>query len=153
MARSKIKIAPGQVARALERECTIIDVIDLQNVLVRFHDTNRPAQVRVTEIDLAPMSPQAESRPTVGAVSLLQNKQWHQARERFEAIRSILNVPKFSRTPHLYEEAANVANRSVTTIYRWVSIYEEEGNLVNSRAMLTPFSLRNLTPPETQLSL
>jgi putative transposase len=122
--KARLVLLPGCRVMRNKRICTIIDIIDLNYALVRYHDTERCEQVAFSELHPEEESLKSSRYPSAD-VALATDSEWSAARKRFMLIRPILEVAKFQRSTSLYTQAAKNAGRDEATIYRWVAAYEE----------------------------
>lgn len=104
-------LKPGALVAAGARHYGIHQILDLDTVLA--HDSQSGDVKRLTISELAPIFPQAETRPSSGAVDLarISDEAWKIAQERLSIICPLLATPRCTRA----QATARARLASVTT--------------------------------------
>ena len=128
--KSTFKIKVGIFVRHCGERYVVIEIKNLQSALCRRLTTNETVLLPLQ--DLAPDSDQNISNkkviPTVdlGSVS---NEDWRQASSQLDVIRSLHEKGRYGRTRSEVAVAAKLIDKSVPTIYRWLSEFEKDGTI------------------------
>ncbi len=126
-------IAPGARVEAGGRRFQITHLLDLEAVLAKDEETGRAARLFIKDLSPAhaeKIAPPREedARPARNAeLNLIEDADWQEAQRRFALIRPLLAAPVRSR-----ESVAEVAAASgvhLTTVYRWIRLYESTGRV------------------------
>lgn len=117
------RLVPGVSFSAEGGRWLIVDVIDVETVVARQADGRLRRVFKVGDIQND--SHQTESAPQL--VELTDDER-ELASERYRIIRSLLELER-PRKREDVERLAREADRSVTTIYSWLSAYESAGTL------------------------
>lgn len=118
-------IRPGQLVYWRNQAAIVLELKGFSDAILRTVDGAKTEIVRVTDLTLAPSSSEA---PTAQHL-LPKDKEWDKAVARYELIQPLLDSP--SRSAQDVERIAEAAGKSVATVYRWLSRFEETG-LVSS---------------------
>jgi putative transposase len=130
----KLSLMPGSLVRCRDRDAIVLDFVDLETVLVEFGTDASISPVKVSELSpptLAESSKEAErlQRLAEVALPLISDQRWRAARERLDALRDILLLPKHKRRQADIQLAAERLGKSRPTIYRWLDRYESSGSI------------------------
>ncbi len=118
-------IRPGQLVYWRNEPFFVLEIRGLSEAVVRSIDNQLSDVAHVSELSMAP-----PAEKTMQAPHVLANKEsWDVAMERYELIKPLLEM--HNRQASDVEQVARTANKSVTTLYRWISRFEEQG-LVSS---------------------
>jgi putative transposase len=102
-----------------------MEIRGLSEAIVRSLDNVISDVAHVADLSMAP-----QSEKNMGAPHLLaKGRDWKTATERYELIKPLLEM--HNRQASDVEAVASKAKKSVTTIYRWIARFEEQG-LVSS---------------------
>lgn len=129
-----LSFAPGALLLHQLRECVVLDLVDVQNVLVRFADDGEIQTVGVDTLAEKPLvTTQAASERVKRLVSeilpLISDKRWVQARLRLMAMRELINAQPYRRGVQKVQEAAVAIGRSPATVYRLLADYDRTQSL------------------------
>lgn len=106
------------------KECLIMRLVDVSRITIEEMDSGILHTVNIKDI-----SPIHDSRHTVKKDrDLLEfsEKQWEKAQERFRIIKPVIEN---RRDLQLVKKAAETARVNKSTIYRWISWYDETGSI------------------------
>jgi putative transposase len=118
-------IRPGQLVYWRNEPYIVLEIRGLSEVVVRSIDNQISEVAHVSEISMAPLADKSLHAPHIMA-----NKEgWDVAMERYELIRPLLEM--HNRQASDVERVARSAKKSITTLYRWIVRFEEQG-LVSS---------------------
>lgn len=118
-------IRPGQLVYWRNQAAIVLELKGFSDAILRTVDGARTEVAHVTDLTLAPVSNEAPTAPHL----LAKDKEWDKAVERFELIRPLLDLP--GRAASDVQRVADAAGKSMPTIYRWLTRFEETG-LVSS---------------------
>lgn len=118
-------IRPGQLVYWRNQATIVLELKGFSDAILRTVDGARTEVAHVEDLTLAPISNEPPSAPHL----LAKDKEWDKAVERFELIRPLLDLP--GRAASDVQHVADAVGKSVTTIYRWLTRFEETG-LVSS---------------------
>lgn len=118
-------IRPGQLVYWRNQAAIVLELKGFSDAILRTVDGAKTEVARVVDLTLGPISNEVPSAPHL----LAKDNEWDKAVERFELIRPLLDLP--SRSALDVQCVADAAGKSVTTIYRWLTRFEETG-LVSS---------------------
>lgn len=118
-------IRPGQLVYWKNEPYFVLEIRGLSEVVVRSLDNKISDVARVSDLSMGPQSENNMNAPHV----LARGKDWDTAIERYELIKPLLEM--HNRQASDVEAVARQAKKSVTTIYRWITRFEEQG-LVSS---------------------
>lgn len=118
-------IRPGQVVYWRNEPFIVLEIRGLMEAVVRSLSNSLSDVAHVSELSMAPLA-----EKTMQAPHILANKEnWDLAIERYELIKPLLEI--HNRQASDVELVARAAKKSVTTLYRWIARFEEQG-LVSS---------------------
>lgn len=118
-------IRPGQLVYWRNEPYIVIEIRGLSEAIVRALDNVISDVAHVADLSMAPQAEKNMSAPHV----LAKGRDWRTATERFELIKPLLEM--HNRQAADVEAVARSAKKSLTTIYRWIARFEEQG-LVSS---------------------
>ena len=121
----KNRIIPGQLVFWRNQSAIVHELKSLTEAVIRTVEGNNTEVVRVSDLSPSPGQPEATKTSHITA----NDDDWNKAIERYDIIRPIIESP--NRTVSDIESAARKAGKSIPTIYRWISRFEETG-LVSS---------------------
>lgn len=105
------------------RQHTVLEVIDLDQVLIADPNTKKSIKVRVSE--LSPLPPiEQTTRPDLASI---HDKDWKGAQEKFDVIKPLLN--RTDRTKDLVRARASEFGLNPATLYKWISAFESTGQI------------------------
>lgn len=130
-----LKFEPGSLLLHGERECVVLDFVDLESVLVRYCDERGELQT-VRLFELSGLKDKATKAQTVRAqrlvsevLPLISEKRWVQARARILALRELFSIPPYNRGLSRVEAAAKAIGRSPATVYRLLADFDRTQSL------------------------
>ena len=118
-------IRPGQLVYWRNQAAIVLELKGFTDAILRTVDDARTEVANVADLTSGPVS---SSDPTAHHL-LATDKDWNKAVARFEIIRPLLE--KKNRDAEDVQRVADSLNKSMTTVYRWLSRFEETG-LVSS---------------------
>lgn len=118
-------IRPGQLVYWRNQPAVVIELKGFSDAILRTVDEGRTEAVNVADVAMGPTSSKVPQRLHL----IAKDKEWDTAVERFELIRPLLGLA--SRETHDVQQVADKADKSLTTVYRWLNRFEETG-LVSS---------------------
>lgn len=123
-ASAALDIAPGAEVAFRGRKHVVTRILDLDSVLVADAETRIVVHAKIAE--LSGCGPGAETpaaqAPDLAAVS---DKDWEVAKERYEAIKLLLDDP--ARTRSAVAARAQALGLHPNTLYKWIARYEDAG--------------------------
>lgn len=119
-----INIRPGAEVWYQGELFTIQMLVDLKTVLAKSHEDGSTKKLHVEQLSATRQKPSAEIGINLVDVS---SKNWELAQKRFEIIRPLLQTPKHHRLKKDVEERAKTFHVGLSTIYRWIELYESTG--------------------------
>ncbi len=102
----------------------ITHVLDLDFVMAQDCATGKVERVAISQLRVPSAEMVAETLPDL---SQLDGADWDEARRRMAAVKSLLAVPRRSRS--LVQEHADGLGVNAATLYRWIQAYRETGKL------------------------
>jgi putative transposase len=130
-------IRPGQLVYWRNQPAIVLELKGFTDAILRTVDDARTEVVNVADLTFGPVSSEESTRHHL----LAKDKEWDKAVQRFEVIRPLLEIP--GRDTEDVQRVADQLGKSITTIYRWLSRFEETG-LVSS-LLRTPRSDKGQT--------
>lgn len=118
-----INIQPGERVSYKEGNWVIKRIIDLQNVVLEDSDTGGMIKAKINDLKSAQVNALANDQRDL---MLINDEEWLIAQKRFSIIQPIL-VDK--RNGDLVKEICLQNNLNKSTLYRWISKYEQTGLL------------------------
>lgn len=118
-------IRPGQLVYWRNKPAIVLELKGFTDAILRTIDEARTEVASVADLTTGPISNGGRSIHHL----LAKDKEWDKAVERFEVIRPLLE--KKARDTEDVQRVADQLGKSITTIYRWISRFEETG-LVSS---------------------
>lgn len=118
-------IKPGQLVYWRNEPYIVLEIRGLSEVIVRSLDNESSDVAHVTDLKMGPEPHERMQAPHV----LARDKDWKTAIKRYELIRPLLEM--HGRQTSDVAAVARKAKKSLTTIYRWITRFEEQG-LVSS---------------------
>ncbi|UVA79982.1 Mu transposase C-terminal domain-containing protein [Pandoraea commovens] len=118
-------IRPGQLVYWRNQAAIVLELKGFSDAILRTVDGAKTDVACVADLSLGPTENRTPSAPHL----LAKDKEWDKAVERFELIRPLFELP--GRSALDVQRVADAAEKSVTTIYRWLTRFEETG-LVSS---------------------
>jgi putative transposase len=122
------QLQAGTQVRHLEETYVIESLLDVKTVLAYHPASKRKEVLLVSQLRSAEPEtpPPARVHPDLTTVS---DEDWAVARERFETIRPLLEVPPYQRSRELVAARAEACGKSASTVYRWMDLYTQTGRL------------------------
>ncbi|MDQ3816345.1 MAG: DDE-type integrase/transposase/recombinase [Acidobacteriota bacterium] len=120
-----VNLQPGAAVEAGGKHYVITHLLDLETVLAREAGSKKSARLYIR--DLAPISREKEmvdDQPDT-EISLVSDEDWQEANRRFGIIRPLLCMQR--RTKEGVAEVACGAGVHISTLYRWIELYERNG--------------------------
>ncbi|MES2282497.1 MAG: Mu transposase C-terminal domain-containing protein [Pseudomonadota bacterium] len=129
-----LSFAPGALLTHQRRECVVLDLVDVQNVLVRFAEDGEIQTLGIDTLDAQPVevgraTSERAQRLVSEVLPLISDKRWTQARTRLLAMRDLINAQPYRRGAQKVQEAATVIGRSPATVYRLLADYDRTQSL------------------------
>lgn len=121
----RLVLEVGEKVFFKEKEAIIIRIVDLNNVSIQELFSNVMHTVEIRE--LKPSKIDSKSIPD-NHISGLTDKEWEEAKRRYEIINPILEKGK---DHNLLKKIAKENEIHFTTIYRWIKLYKET-NVISS---------------------
>jgi len=118
-------IRPGQLVYWRNNPAIVLELKGLSDAILRTIDGAKTEIAQVSSLTLSPTSGEVSASQHL----LSEDKDWDKAVARYELIRPLLVNPH--RDFRDVELVANTANKSPSTVYRWLKRFEETG-LVSS---------------------
>ena len=118
-------IRPGQLVYWRNQPAIVLELKGFSDAILRTVDDAKTEIAHTSDLTTAPTS--AESPQSLHLMA--KDKEWDKAVERYELIRPLLMLS--GRETEDVKRVADAAGKSLTTIYRWLSRFEETG-LVSS---------------------
>lgn len=118
-------IRPGQLVYWRNEPYVVLEIRGLSEVVVRSLDNQVSDVAHVSEVTMAPSAEKTMQAPHI----LADKEKWDVAMKRYELIKPLLEM--HNRQASDVEQVARTAKKSVTTLYRWIARFEEQG-LVSS---------------------
>lgn len=114
-------IRPGQLVYWRNEPYIVLEIRGLSEAVVRSLDNEVSDVAHVSDLSMAPQSEARMNAPHI----LAKGKDWSAAIKRYELIKPLLEM--HNRQTSDVEAVARQANKSLTTIYRWITRFEEQG--------------------------
>lgn len=114
-------IRPGQLVYWRNEPYIVLEIRGLSEAVVRSLDNKISDVAHVSDLSMGPQSETSRNAPHI----LAKDKDWTTAIERYESIKPLLVM--HNRQASDVEAVARQANKSLTTIYRWIARFEEQG--------------------------
>lgn len=115
------RIVPSTEVTYQGRRHTVLEVLDLDQVLLVDPDTKCTLKVRVNELSPLPADPQ-DTRPDLSSI---HDKDWAAAQEKFDIIKPLLNAS--GRTKETVRARASEFQMNPATLYKWIAKFETTG--------------------------
>ena len=103
------------------RRHTVLEILDLDQVLLTNPETRATLKVRVNELNPLPAK-EGASRPDLSSI---HDKDWAVAQEKYEAIKPLLDT--VDRTKEMVRARASVFQLNPATLYKWIAAFETTG--------------------------
>lgn len=113
----------GSKAYVGDRECTIISLKSLSEVVVKYYDTGT-----MDGVDIMKLSTTAPEKKEKKYIDTYSDEEWAEAKKKYEAIKDLLFRQK---TEKEVSEVAKANNVSRATIYNWLEKYENTSELTS----------------------
>lgn len=115
-----LQLQPGTAVIYQNRLHRITHVLDLDEVLLVDEETNQTSHAKVSALEAAVGNAQPANRP-----ELLQvlDKDWEEAKRRYEIIRPLLDKPDRSRQD--VTERGKLFGHHTNTLYEWIQRYDD----------------------------
>lgn len=119
----RVDISIGTKILFHQKEAIIIRLLDLSTISIQELKTNIIHTIDISEISRA-------KKPNLSHpnryVDLLNDKEWERAKKRYEIIEPILGKRRDLAT---IEAISRVNNIHISTIYRWIKLYDHSGEI------------------------
>lgn len=122
MSHQQLILEPGKRVRYQGKSCRIVQLLSLQLAELINEDEHEVISANIVELQ-AP-DPEVVKRPDL---TLIDDKSWETARDRFRLIKPLLNLP--SRTRQDVTDHGQKHSVSTNTLYGWIKAYESSGVL------------------------
>lgn len=122
----KLKIAPNERVQYRDNIYTISHVLNLERVILRNDVTGDTKRATIAELE--PTDLEAKVSSKVLPLDGYSQKQWDIAEHRFSVIEPLM-AEGVIRTSDAVAETAENNNMAVSTVYRWLALYEGSGRL------------------------
>lgn len=119
-----LNISPDAIVESNGKRYTITHVLDLEAVLCKEEETGK--QYRLYIRDLNPVTAKPEEETTDADLATISDAEWSEIRRRYGIIQPLLYG---RRTTEGVAEQARSASVHLSTIYRWIDIYERRERL------------------------
>lgn len=119
-----INIRPGSEVWHQGQLYTIQMLIDLKTVLAKSHDDGITKKLSIEKLSSTKQKPSEDSAINLIDVS---DESWKLAQKRFDIIRPLLKTSKYHRLKKDVEERAKNFGVGISTLYRWIDLYESTG--------------------------
>jgi len=119
-----LNIAKGSTLWCEGHQYTVTALLDLKRVLARSHTDGCSRELPISSLRAS-----KEESKHAEAVNLVDvpPEQWALAEKRFEIIKPLLAKPKFYRSQADVKARAAECNVGLSTLYRWLDLYEATG--------------------------
>lgn len=119
-----INIHPGSEVWHQGELYTIQMLVDLKTVLARSHEDGISKKLSIDKL-----SATKQKSPDDSGINLVDvsEESWALAQKRFDIIRPLLQIPKHHRLKKDVEERAKIFGFGLSTVYRWMELYESTG--------------------------
>lgn len=114
-----LDLTPGAMVVHQGRECAVLVVLNLNEVLVRDAETGKVDRTRIE--NLSPVEREGPKAPPLEDLALIKDEDWNIAQARFQIIRPLL---RGGRTLHKVKAQAKLGGVHVATVYRWIELFE-----------------------------
>lgn len=128
--RMRIELRSGALVRHADGVFRITEVLDFDSVMATAVETGRAKVLRVGELMAVEAAPQTASAVDIDSIA---EDDWRVAKERYEAIRPLLETSDQSR--RMVEARAAEIDINPATLYRWLSRYRS----MDAISALIPF--------------
>ena len=118
-------IRPGQLVYWRNQAAIVLELKGFSDAILRTVEGAKTEIAHVADLTLGPSSGES---PSVSHI-LAKDQEWDKAVKRYELIQPLLDSPR--RTSEDVQLVADKAGKSLATIYRWLTRFEETG-LVSS---------------------
>ena len=142
-----MRVKKGSVVWSEGREYTVVALHTHKYVLARSHDDGSTHQLAVSSLKA---SKDESQKCALLSLVDMSEKQRELAQRRFEIIKPLLSTPKFYRTQRQVQERADEFSVGLSTVYRWLALYETTGLM---SALVRPIRSdfgRSKVPPEVE---
>lgn len=119
-----LNISPDAIVESNGKRYTITHVLDLEAVLCKEEETGK--QERLYIKDLNPVTAKPDEETTDADLTTISDAEWSEARRRYSIIQPLLYR---HRTIEGVAEQARAAGVHLSTIYRWIDIYQRRERL------------------------
>lgn len=102
----------------------VLQILDLNYILAENFNSHEVKKLKIIELKTTPDNAQTLKS---SLIEVLPDEDWQTAQQRFEIIQPLLH--KSDRTAEEVTTVANLHNLHMTTIYKWLRLYETDGLL------------------------
>ena len=120
MPRTMLQLQPGTAVVYQNRLHRITHVLDLDEVLLADEETNQVSHAKVSALEAVVGNTQIANRPDL---VLVLDKDWEEAKRRYEIIRPLLD--KADRSRQDVAERGKAYGHHTNTLYDWIRRYED----------------------------
>lgn len=120
MPRTMLQLQPGTAVIYQSRLHRISHVLDLDEVLLTDEETNQVSHAKVGALEAVVGNTQTVNRPDL---LLVLDKDWQEAKRRYEIIRPLLD--KADRSRQDVAERGKAYGHHTNTLYDWIRRYED----------------------------
>lgn len=142
-----IRVKKGSVVWSEGKEYTVVALVTHKYALARSHDDGKSYQLAVSSLKA---NKDESQKCNLFSLVDISEEQWALAQTRFEIIKPLLTTPKFYRTRRQVKARADEFDVGLSTIYRWLDLYETTGLM---SALVRPKRSdlgRSKVPPEVE---
>jgi len=107
---------------------TLIKVLDMSTVFAKKSDTEETVKIPISEMEFIDEIDNNDYESKIDT-EIISDKEWEIAKERFEIIKPLI---KPDRTKKEIAEISEKYKIHISTIYRWINLYEKSGGLLSS---------------------
>jgi len=124
-----LTVVPGTVVACKGRRFEVTRLLDTNGILARDLETQTVERLHLDAVrpDASPAAPADEAKPARPDLEGLTEEDWKVAQHRFTTIRSLLEDPFHTRAAA--QAAAEAASVSVSTLYAWMRLYQDNARL------------------------
>lgn len=125
ISRTFFNLETGMLVVYEGRKYRVTRLLSVESVLAEEIGSDKPERLRIEQI--SPVDESECEKPLEHDLHYLSEEQWSEAQRRFHAIKPLLDDP--IRTRAVAEESALKAGVHVSTLYRWMKLYQEAGHV------------------------
>lgn len=118
-----LQLLPDSIVYYNDQKAKIVKRYDLKSIMIELFDSKEHKVIPISELSPEPAKEDFKNDYIID----FTDKQWDEAKKRFEIIRPLLNR---QRTAKDVERIAKQHNIHRATIYRWINAYESAGQLL-----------------------